>query len=94
MACAYFFAALALIGYPGFGATATQWVQWLSQTFIQLVMLSVLAVGQQLLSRKQELQADEQFSTTQKTYQDTEAMLARLERIETALTSLTKEQPQ
>ena len=45
MVCAYIFAILAIIGFPGFGATLTQYVQWVSQTFIQLVALSVLAVG-------------------------------------------------
>jgi ABC-type amino acid transport system permease subunit len=48
MVCAYIFAILAIIGFPGFRATSTQYVQWVSQTFIQLVALSVLAVGQQV----------------------------------------------
>src|SRR6266849_7681415 len=36
MICAYIFAILAIIGFPGFNATLTQYVQWVSQTFIQL----------------------------------------------------------
>src|SRR6266700_93981 len=78
MICAYIFAVLAIIGYPGFHATATQWVQWISQTFIQLVMLSVIMVGQGILGRQQELQADEQFRTTMSTYHDIEQIMQHL----------------
>ena len=78
MICAYIFAILAIIGFPGFQATPTQWVQWISQTFIQLVMLSVIMVGQSILGRKQELQADEQFRTTMSTYHDIEGIMKHL----------------
>jgi hypothetical protein len=78
MICAYIFAVLAIIGYPGFHATATQWVQWISQTFIQLVMLSVIMVGQSILGRQQELQADEQFHTTMSSYHDIEQIMQHL----------------
>ncbi len=78
MICAYIFAILAIIGYPGFHATATQWVQWISQTFIQLVMLSVIMVGQSILGRQQELQADEQFHTTMSSYHDIEQIMQHL----------------
>jgi hypothetical protein len=78
MICAYIFAVLAIIGFPGFQATPTQYVQWLSQTFIQLVMLSVIMVGQAVLGRKQELQADEQFNTTISTYHDIEQIMQHL----------------
>lgn len=54
MACAYAFAFLAILGFPGLHATPQQYVQWLSQTFIQLTMLSILAVGQRLMSIKQD----------------------------------------
>lgn len=78
MICAYVFALLAIIGFPGLHATPTQWVQWISQTFIQLVMLSVIMVGQSILGRKQELQADEQFRTTLSTYHDIEQIMNHL----------------
>ncbi len=78
MICAYIFAALAIIGFPGFHATPTQYVQWTSQTFIQLVMLSVIMVGQAVLGRKAELQADEQFNTTMSTYHDIEQIMQHL----------------
>lgn len=78
MICAYIFAILAIIGFPGFSATPTQYVQWVSQTFIQLVALSVLAVGQQVLSKQGELMADEQFHTTMNSYHDIEQIMQHL----------------
>ncbi len=78
MICAYIFAILAIIGFPGFGATPTQYVQWVSQTFIQLVALSVLAVGQQVLSKQGELMAEEQFHTTMSSYHDIEQIMQHL----------------
>src|ERR1019366_8305631 len=85
MVCAYLFALLAIIGFPGFSASPTQWVQWTSQTFIQLVMLSVIMVGQSVQGRKQELQAEQQYQTTVKTYADTEQIMQHLDAIEALL---------
>lgn len=90
MLCAYCFALLALIGFPGFQASPQTYVQWVSQTFIQLVMLSVIMVGQSVLGRKQELQADEQYRCVKQNFQDTEAILHQLE----TLTSLMQRQGQ
>lgn len=75
MACAYLFVVLALVGFPGLYATLPQYIQWFSGTFLQLVMLPVLAVGTAQLGRHQEVQADEQFATTQKIYADIETMI-------------------
>ncbi len=79
MVCAYVFAALALFGFPGFHSTVPQYVQWISQTFIQLTALSVLAVGQNVLGRKQEIQAEEQFKTTQNSFHDIEEIVHHLD---------------
>lgn len=46
-----------------------------SSNFLQLVLLPVIMVGQNVLNRKQELQSDEQFSTTQKIYHDIEQII-------------------
>src|SRR5581483_7744457 len=78
MWCAYGFTILAILGFPGFNATPTQWVQWISQTLIQLVMLSVIMVGQKVIGRHQELQAEEQFQTTQRSYHDIEQIISHL----------------
>jgi hypothetical protein len=52
MWCAYAFAALALVSLPsaiGSGSLVTL-VSWVSQTFLQLVVLSVIIVGQNVLA--------------------------------------------
>ena len=58
MWCAFLFASLALIALPQALGSMLTFIQWLSQTFIQLTMLSVLAVGQNLQARHAELKAD------------------------------------
>ena len=68
MWCAYVFAFLALLGFPGLHASPTQYVQWVSQTFIQLVLLAVIMVGQNV----QGAQAEKHL----------EAILARIEKLE------------
>ncbi|HXZ05085.1 MAG TPA: hypothetical protein VEH81_09640 [Ktedonobacteraceae bacterium] len=81
MACAYLFAFIAILGFPllPFGSLATQLVQWTSQTFIQLTMLSVIMVGQSVLGRKAELQAEESYNTTMKVYADISTIMKHLD---------------
>lgn len=68
MWCAYAFALLALVALPQAVSSPLLFIQWLSQTFIQLVMLSVIMVGQNILSRASDKRAD-------MTYQDADAIL-------------------
>ena len=58
MWCAYFFTALALISFPAAwaGGVATL-ISWIAQTFLQLVLLSVIMVGQDVQSKKAERRA-------------------------------------
>ncbi len=44
----------------------------------QLPLMIVIMVGQGLLGRRQELQAEEQFKTTQKTYHDIEQVMTHM----------------
>lgn len=69
MWCAYAFAALALISFPAAirAGTATL-VAWFAQTFLQLVLLSIIMVGQKVASAKSDMQLDQ-------TYNDAEALL-------------------
>ncbi len=69
MWCAYLFAAIALISLPAAieGGTATI-VSWVAQTFLQLVLLSVIMVGQKVAARASDKQALQ-------TFKDTEALL-------------------
>jgi hypothetical protein len=52
MWCAYVFAALALVSLPSAisSHSAVTLVSWISQTFLQLVLLSVIIVGQNVLA--------------------------------------------
>lgn len=71
MWCAYAFAVLALVALPsalGSGSILPL-IEWLSQTFIQLVMLSVIMVGQNVQSRASDKRAE-------MTYEDAGAILA------------------
>lgn len=60
-------------------------VAWASQTLIQLALLPVIMVGQNVLSRHAELQADEQFSTTQRSYHDIEQIISHLDAQDTKI---------
>jgi hypothetical protein len=79
MWCAYVFAVLALIALPSaLGGGLLPLIQWVSQTFIQLVMLSVIMVGQNVLGRAADKRAD-------MTYRDAEAILHEAEQIQAHL---------
>lgn len=62
MYCAYVFLVLALSGFPGPHATSAQYVQWFSQTVLQLVFLPVLAVGTAVLSRHSQHLAEAMYN--------------------------------
>jgi hypothetical protein len=66
MWCAYLFTCLALISLPQAitGGTATL-VAWTAQTFLQLVLLSIIMVGQDVKSIKSEKRAEEDHITIQ-----------------------------
>ena len=69
MWCAYVFAALALFGLPSAIHAGTGGVvQWIAQTFLQLVLLSIIIVGQNV-------QAAASDERAENTYQDAEAVL-------------------
>lgn len=68
MWCAYAFAALALIALPQALGSPLLLVQWISQTFIQLVMLSVIMVGQNLLSAASDKRAEDTWKDADATF--------------------------
>ena len=79
---AYTFVVLAVIGLFAIlgllSPIVSLLVAWTSQTLIQLVLLPIIMVGQNVLGRKTELQADEQFHTTMSTYHDIEQIMQHL----------------
>jgi len=80
---AYSFSVLAIIGLFAILGLLTPivalLVAWLSQTFIQLVLLPIIMVGQNVLGRHAELLAEEQYNTTKKTYADIESIMKHLD---------------
>jgi uncharacterized membrane protein len=80
---AYIFAVLAIIGLFAIlgllSPIVALLVAWISQTFIQLVLLPIIMVGQNVLGHKSELQADEEYKTTMKSYSDIEAVMKHLD---------------
>ncbi len=69
MWCAYAFTGLALVSLPGAVRGGTvMLVSWIAQTFLQLVLLSIIIVGQKVDSEASETRAID-------TYKDAEAVL-------------------
>lgn len=69
MWCAYGFAVLALISLPqAIHAGTSALVAWIAQTFLQLVLLSIIMVGQKVAAERSDQQLEQ-------TYKDAEALL-------------------
>ena len=80
MWCAYAFSVLAFFALPSAisSGSVLQLIQWLSQTFIQLVMLSVIMVGQNILSRASDKRADMTYKDADATFHESEQIQAHL----------------
>ena len=64
MWCAYAFAGLALISLPqAIHSGTAALIAWIAQTFLQLVLLPLIMVGSDVLSRKAELRAIQDHET-------------------------------
>ena len=73
MWCAYQFAGIALLGLrPALRPGGEGIIAWIAQTFLQLVLLSVIMVGQNVQSQASDLRS-------QHTYEDTVLILDRLD---------------
>jgi hypothetical protein len=74
MACAYLFGVIALISLPAAinSGEVIIIVAWIAQTFLQLVLLSIIMVGQTVQSTASDARAAKQFA-------DTETILDRLD---------------
>lgn len=77
MWCAYALAALALVSLPSAisSRSAVTLVSWISQTFLQLVLLSVIIVGQKELAAAADKRAEA-------TYSDADAVLHEVAKIQ------------
>ena len=73
MWCAYLFALIALIGLgPALKPGGEGIIAWIAQTFLQLVLLSVIMVGQNVQSISSDARAE-------RTFKDAESILDRLD---------------
>ncbi len=74
MACAYIFACIALVSLPAAinSGQVIIIVAWIAQTFLQLVLLSIIMVGQSVQSAASDARAAKEFA-------DTETILDRLD---------------
>jgi hypothetical protein len=74
MACAYVFGVIALISLPAAinSGQVIIIVAWIAQTFLQLVLLSIIMVGQTVQSAASDKRAAKEFA-------DTETILDRLD---------------
>lgn len=73
MACAYVFGAIALISLPNAISAGTPvLISWIAQTFLQLVLLSIIMVGQTVQAAASDARAEKEFA-------DTEVVMDRLD---------------
>ena len=76
MWCAYLFALIALVSLPAAIHSGTAaLISWIAQTFLQLVLLSVIMVGQKVAAAASDKQALQ-------TYKDAEALLKMQDEIQ------------
>ncbi len=79
MWCAYIFAVIAC-----YGGTTVNWgkasevVQWVSQTFLQLVLLSIIMVGQKVISASADKQAQEMHDTVMESHKELRRLVREL----------------
>lgn len=90
MWCAYAFAVLALVALPSAIDTGTPlaMVTWISQTFIQLVMLSVIMVGQNILGRASDKRAEMTYKDAEATFHESEQIQTHLSQQDAAVNEL------
>jgi len=89
MWCAYVFAILALLVVPEAirGGLLTS-VQWVSQTFIELVMLSVIMVGQNILGQAADKRSEMTYKDAEATFQEAQQIQAHLQAQDDAMNTI------
>ena len=91
MWCAIAFTLLALVSLPDAirGGKATI-ISWVAQTFLQLVLLSVIMVGQNLQNKHSEARAESDFDVNVKAELEIETILQHLENQNEAILEIQK----
>ncbi len=86
MWCAYLFGIIALISLPdAIEAGRAEVISWVAQTFLQLVLLSIIMVGQNVLSKHAELRADAEYEINMKNERDIQEIKNDLQEIKKLL---------
>jgi hypothetical protein len=90
MWCAYAFAVLALVALPSALASndILPLIQWVSQTFIQLVMLSVIMVGQNILGKASDKRSEMTYLDADATFHEAGQIQVHLKEQDDALNTL------
>lgn len=87
MYCAYLFAIIALISLPDaiHGGRAAI-ISWVAQTFLQLVLLSIIMVGQNISGKHSELRADADYEVNMKAETEIEEIKRKLDELKELVT--------
>ena len=86
MYCAYLFAIIAIISLPdAINGGKAPLIAWIAQTFLQLVLLSIIMVGQNISSKHSELRADADYEVNLKAEKEIEEIQAKLDAIQKVL---------
>ena len=89
MWCAYAFAILSLLVVKdAFKGGLLTFIQWVSQTFIQLVMLSVIMVGQNIMSKSSDKRADLTYKDADATFHEAKQIQMHLKEQDNALNDM------
>lgn len=89
MWCAMIFTLIALIGLPDAIANGKyEIINWITQTFLQLVLFSVIIVGQNLQNRHAQKRADVNFDVNVKAELEIETIIGHLENQNQVLTEI------
>jgi hypothetical protein len=93
MACAYLFAFIALISLPNAIRThdVIVIVSWVAQTFLQLVLLSIIMVGQSINSEKMDQQISETHEASLAEFEIAKMEVAELKKISSEVHQLLKD---
>jgi uncharacterized membrane protein len=91
---AYLFTGICMVGllaiFGALPAIVVALVLWMTSEFFSLVLLPIIMVGQNILGKKSELQAEEQFKATMSSYQDIEGIMKHLDSQDAELLRHTK----
>ena len=89
MWCAYAFGVLALVALPqALGGGLLPLIQWVSQTFIQLVMLSVIMVGQNILGAAADKRSEATYKDAEATFAEAQSIQAHLQAQDDAMNEM------